>query len=548
MRNRAVLLVVLAALTACRSARSPSAAPAAPVDTSSPAVDDASAAGAAPEEPARADAAPAPDTGADSGTSPASVRVTPAVAASCGPDSFLRQPHALADLDRDGALERVSVVRDGDSFVVRLHRLPDLAAAGEWRVRGDYVEVGTTRCKDRTDGDLWLHVGVAHDPRGESWTHTLYHLAGGELVAAAEDLKQSNLSIDNDGDGCVDPAVLDGEGGGRWLHDGAWERLPAGVNPMRLAGAPFGRSQQESVDLDGDGERELLVMGPDLVSVVDVPSWRTSWQVRGPSASARVTSWQGRTVVAAGYDETFQILAADAEHAALAKFDAASYAELIPELDPAGDGSVLALHEQTTQLLDARAPAQPTTLAVTLAGPLSDVALRLGPVRIDGDPAPDLLGVRMLEPGHPMLAFAGSRGTYELLLLPPPGTGEGRVIRQAEVNGALQVTPQLVDLEGDGTYEIVLEESAGFSSCDRESNGSTATLYLLDGDGTVLWTDESRTEYFGGPGPAPDLHAHARALELGDGGPFVVRVRAGNQEWYLLPAGSALPDLPVCLE
>jgi hypothetical protein len=209
---------------------------------------------------------------------------------------------------------------------------------------------------------------------------------------------------------------------------------------------------------------------------------------------------------------------------------------------------VLALHEQTTQLLDARAPAQPTTLAVTLAGPLSDVALRLGPVRIDGDPAPDLLGVRMLEPGHPMLAFAGSRGTYELLLLPPPGTGEGRVIRQAEVNGALQVTPQLVDLEGDGTYEIVLEESAGFSSCDRESNGSTATLYLLDGDGTVLWTDESRTEYFGGPGPAPDLHAHARALELGDGGPFVVRVRAGNQEWYLLPAGSALPDLPVCLE
>jgi hypothetical protein len=547
MRNRAALLVVLAALAACRSARSPSAAPAAPVDTSSPAVDDASAEGAAPGDAAPADAAPAPDAGADSGTPSASIRVTPAVAASCGPDSFLRQPDALADLDRDGALERVSVVRDGDSFVVRLHRLPDLAAAGEWRVRGDYVEVGTTRCKDRTDGDLWLHVGVAHDPRGESWTHTLYHLAGGALVAAAEDIKQSNLFIDIDGDGCVDPAVLDGEGG-RWLRGGSWERLPAAVDPMRLAGAPFGRSQQESVDLDGDGERELLVAGADRVSVVDVPSWRTSWEVRGPSASGRVTSWQGRTVIAAGYDETFEILAADAEHAALAKFDAESYLELIPELDPAGDGSVLALHAQRTELLDARGPGLPTELEVTLAGPLSDVVPRLGPVRIDGDATPELLGVRMLEPGHPMLAFAGSVGKYELLLLPPPGTGEGRVIRQAEANGALQVTPQLVDLQGDGTYEIVLEESAGFSSCDRESNGSTATLYLLDGDGTVLWTDESRTEYFGGPGPAPDLHAHARSLELGDGGPFVVRVRAGNQEWYLLPAGSALPDLPVCLE
>jgi hypothetical protein len=290
-------------------------------------------------------------------------------------------------------------------------------------------------------------------------------------------------------------------------------------------------------------------MGPDLVSVVDVPSWRTSWEVRGPAASARVTSWQGRTVVAAGYDETFQILAADAEHAALAKFDAESYLEPVPELDPAGDGSILALHAQRTELLDARGPGLPTELEVTLAGPLSDVAPRLGPVRIDGDATPELLGVRMLEPGHPMLAFAGSVGKYELVLLPPPGTGEGRVIRQAEVNGALRVTPQLVDLEGDGTYEIVLEESAGFSSCDRESSGSSATLYLLDGDGTVLWEDGDRSEYYGGPGRAPDLHAHARALELGDGGPLGIRVRAGSQEWWLLAADAALPEvLPICLE
>ena len=169
-------------------------------------------------------------------------------------------------------------------------------------------------------------------------------------------------------------------------------------------------------------------------------------------------------------------------------------------------------------------------------------------VRLDIDETPDLLGVRMVEPGHPMLAFPGSVAKYELLLLAPPGTGEGRMIRQAEVNGHLNVEVSVVDLEGDGKSEIVLREAAGWSSCDRESNGSTSTLYLLDGEGSVLWGDADRTEYYE-PGRYPEVAARARAMDLWGDGRTAVRVRAGGKEWYLLPASAASSEpIPVCLE
>ncbi|MBI5499204.1 MAG: hypothetical protein HY907_03105 [Deltaproteobacteria bacterium] len=545
------VVVAFVVLAGCRSTRPPAPAPAQPGDTvPAPAAADgrgeeAGTAGASWDAAAVEAVAEGGGEGEPAPVSPR-VRVTEAVDAACGPDYFLRQPAALADLDRDGALERASVVREGRELVVRLYRLPGLVKAGEWRIPGDSVEVGATRCKDRTAGDLWIHAGVAHDPRGESWSHTLYHLEGGGLKAVAEDIVQSNLFFDLDGDGCIDPIVSDAEGG-RVLRGGSWSRLPEGFEPMRLFGLPFGHSQQEAVDLDADGDLDLGMVDPTAVKLVDAKTLETVWSRPGYVWNAHLVRWGERILLVANIGETLEIIGVDAEHAVLLSFASESYQDPIPGLDAAGDGSVLALHSLLTQLLEPGATG-PVDLGVTLAGALDDTSPQLGPVLLDGDDAPDLLGVRVLDAGHPMIAFHGSEAKYELVLLPPPGKGDGRVIWQAAVNGALSAEAWVVDLEGDRKYEIVLDESAGYSSCDRTSSGSVSTLYLLDGEGGVLWQDVERSEYFG-EGRPPDLEAHARAMDLWGDQRRAVRVRAAGKEWYLLPAGAeASGPIPACLE
>ncbi|MBI5487076.1 MAG: hypothetical protein HY905_07065 [Deltaproteobacteria bacterium] len=545
------LVVAIVVVAGCRSTRPPAPGPAQPGDTvHAVAAVEARAEGGGTEgtssDATAVEAIADGDVEAEAPPVSARIHVTEALDAACGPDYFLRQPAALADLDRDGALERASVVREGRELVVRLYRLPGLAKAGEWRILGDYVEVGATRCKDRTAGDLWLHVGVAHDERGESWTNSLYHLEGGGLKVVAEDIVQSNLFFDLDGDGCIDPIVSDARGG-RVLRGGSWTRLPAGFEPMRLFGLPFGHSQMEAVDLDGDGDIDIGMVDPTGLKLVDAKTLETVWSRPGYVWNAHLAPWGGRTVLVANIGETFEVLGVDAEHAVLVSMPSESYQDPIPGLDPAGDGSVLALHSLQTQLLEPGA-AGPVDLGVTLAGALDDTLPSLGPVLLDGDDARDLLGVRVLDAGHPMIAFPGSEAKYELVLLPPPGKGEGRVIRQGAVNGSLSAEPWLVDLEGDRKYEIVLHESAGYSSCDRTSSGSVSTLYLLDGEGGVLWQDVERNEYYG-EGRQPDLEAHARAMDLWGDERRAVRVRAGGEEWYLLPAGAeASGPIPVCLE
>ena len=64
--------------------------------------------------------------------------------------------------------------------------------------------------------------------------------------------------------------------------------------------------------------------------------------------------------------------------------------------------------------------------------------LSLGPVRIDRDAAPELLGIRVTDLGNPGLG-GGDGGAYELVLLPPPGEGVGRAIWKKKVSGETHV-------------------------------------------------------------------------------------------------------------
>lgn len=481
--------------------------------------------------------------------SPSRVRVTEPRQALCGPDALRRQPDALADLDRDGELERASVVREGsDHLVVRLHRLPDYDEVGRWKLRGDSIQVGSTRCRGRAEGDLWLHVGVSHDPRGESWTHKLYHLEGGDLVVAAEGIRQSNLFVDLDGDGCVDPVVQDDAGGGRVLFGGAWKALPSDLEPMRLMGEPFGHGQVQAVDLDGDGDRDLLTVAGDGVQIRDAGTLAPAWSAKEPVRSAQLATWQGRRVITAHRGDRIEVYAAEEGVARLASFEAESYARVVPELDPAGDGSALALRGHETALVEASSSERVVKLGVELARPLLEDGSPLGPVVLDREGRAELVGVRTIESGHPMLAFPGSRAVYELVALEPPGDGAKRVLYRGEVGGELSLDLWLVDLERDGNFELLVKERAGFSSCDRRSTGASSTLMLLDGDGRELWRDERRTEYFQ-RGRWTELSARPRAMDLWGDGRLAVRVRAGGQEWFVVPADAPLPEsLPVCLQ
>jgi hypothetical protein len=427
--------------------------------------------------------------------------------------------------------------------------VPGLAELARFSLDGDYVEVGATRCKGRTAGDLWLHVGVALDPKGNAWVHTLHHLVGRKLEPALGGIKQSNLSFDLDGDGCVDPLVLDDAGKGRALLAGVWQKLPDELEPMRLVGRPFGHGQQQAVDLDGDGELELVAVRGTELRIVHARDFSTVWSLPGTVWSANVTTWGGKTVLVANVNGLLQVLAPTAAHERLASFQGESYFKLVPELDPKGDGSVLAIRTLDTELLSTAAPAKLLPLRLSLGLPADDAEPRLGPVRFAPGAEPEVLAVRVVEHGHPMVAFPGSEASYELVLLGAGAVGGGRVIHRGQANGELGVQASPVDLEGDGVFEILLHESAGYSTCDLKGGGSSSTLSLLDGTGAVTWADEQRHESWNSGERPVDLEAHARPLDLWGDGRRALRIRAGNRERYLLPGGASVPQpIPVCLE
>jgi hypothetical protein len=436
-------------------------------------------------------------------------------------------------------------MRVGKSMQVRLYRVPGLEKIGEWTVPGDYAEVANTRCRDKREGDLYLHVGVSHDKKGINWTHALYHLEGKELRSIADGMDQSSLFLDLDGDGCPDPMVVDKKAA-RILINGKWRDVPVDFDPLSWQGLDFSDSQSAAIDLDGDGDLDVLTGHPPRV--IDINTQSVVWTHHDKDAFADLITWENRPAIAIRSDDRLYIIAADATHRVITDLTSKIYVGVLPGLDPAGDGSTLAVSTLKSGIITALEPNRLIELGFTFSAAADDRMPRLGPVRIDDDNQPDLLGVRILEPGSPMLAFPGSESKYDLILTDPPGTGTPRVIRHVATNGEAAVRASLVDLNGSGKYQIIVDESTIFSSCDMKSNGSTSTLMLLDGNGGVLWRDEPRTEYFSG-GRNADMKAHARPLELSDDGRLSLRIRAAGEEWYIVPSDAAVPKaIPPCLE
>jgi hypothetical protein len=110
------------------------------------------------------------------------VKLTPKVAAPCGPDYLERHATSVSDLDGNGTLDRVGITREATAIVVRLYELPSLVEKASWKLTpaNGYLEVATPRRRDSKRGDLWITVGVPAANNG--WDETLYHLEGGKLA------------------------------------------------------------------------------------------------------------------------------------------------------------------------------------------------------------------------------------------------------------------------------------------------------------------------------------------------------------------------------
>ena len=475
-------------------------------------------------------------------------RTTSKVAANCGPDYIRRQPNALADLDGDGQFERVSLVREGRELIVRIHSIPSLAVEHTWKMPGDYVEVGTTRQVPGRKGELWLSVGVASDAQGTKWEHAIHHFDGKTLRVAISDVAQGYFQLDFDGDGLPDPLV-DTKSGAKVLRKGVWVSLPKGIVASTLHGMPMGFGQEQAVDLDGDGDRDLLVNAYNHLSIIEADSFREVWRRDEKVWNASIARWAGEAVLFANLEKVLHVFAANPSHTVLARFDDATYGKLVGELDPAGDNGTLALLSLRSQLVQRGKPQERIALDVALAGSFHDDLVSLGPVLIDGDAKPDLLGLRILDVGG--IAFGGQDGgDYELVVLSPPGVGPGRRIWKKEVSGATHAMAGLVDLDHDGRYEIVVRDGGSYANCDISTGGgSDSTWRLLDGDGNVLWEDEQRFHSFSPGHRDVDMQAHGRPVDLFGDGRLALRMRAAGQEWYVVPASAELPEpMPPCIE
>ena len=510
-----------------------------------------------PVEPTKAvhDSADEPSSKSSDGAQTAGrVDVTPIQTAICADTQF--QPTASADLDGDGELERVSARREGEHYVVTLHALPSLEAKQSWRVRADYLELGVTRRGDGKSGDLWLHPGVVLDKETSSWKFTVEHLEGDRFVELSSTASSSrpNLRLDVDGDGRVDPIVITDNGplvalGQRLVAT----KLEATERSIRGVPATFGRD--EPVDLDGDGDRDVVVEAMGRLVIAELPSMREVWSLESAGVLAGVTRWTaapGGYVVHALTDatkkSTQRMLAADGSHRELAAWshaDDGEYVRAAPFVDPAGDGSLLALSVPRFTALLAKPGSKYETLEVQLA-PSGDPAIPLArPVRLAGGKGPELVGTRLLSLGSPAMGGTGET-SYELRALAPPGRGLGRLIRSASIGGEAFPSPAVLDFDGDGTSEILLLESSSYMTCDMSGGGSSSRWLLLGGDGLVIWHDEERYRSFG-EGYDRDETADAVLIDLGDG-LRGLRLRTETQEWWVFPEGRAPTEVPVCLE
>jgi hypothetical protein len=479
----------------------------------------------------------------------AAVQVTPKVAAPCAAHSDML-PVTLADVDGDGRMERASFVRDGAHLVVRLHEVPGLRVKRTWRIPGDHLEAAVTRHAGARTGDLWLHV-TKMDRATKVWSQELWQLVRGDLriVFRGPGTQRPNLRLDLDGDGRPDP-ILTTDAGAQALLGGKVVPLPAVRYPDGVHGVRAAHGLETASDLVGDGGRHVVAVDDRDVRVLALPDLRVVARREGGGAVVSVVRWLGQPAIAY-YGKNGNYLLGRGLRPIIEPTPA-RYAVLLPGLDPDGDGARLAMNVGgVTALMDRRGPDALVRLRAQLAGSADPAVARLGPVRLGGAARPGLVGVRSLSFGNPSVGGIEA-GEYELVVLPPGGAGDGRVIRRAKVAGEGGGSPLVLDLDGDGRHEILVAESGSYMTCDMKGGGGTSKLLLVDGDGRVLWQDEPRYHSFDrypGGTRTREARARARVLDLAGDGTLAIQIRTPTEEWYVLPARSPLRGaLPACLE
>ena len=322
------------------------------------------------------------------------VRATAVVAASCGPSYFERHATNIADLDGNGTLNRVAITRHADALIVQLYEMPSLTEVASWKLlpANGYVEVATPRRRDGSGGDLWITVGTSAkkpwDGGTAPWTETLYHLKDGELVAVTSGYRDMRIRIDVDGDGRVDPI---GSGGGavRALVTGdRWLKLPVALS-SQLHGLATSNGQQEAVDLDGNGVRELIIERDDAISIVEVPSLREVWSAKGKPWKPSLMRWAGETVLVVRLDEKLRVYKTDSSHGLIAEYPKAeSYAGFLTAID-----AQLVMDGQLWQFFDRANPGASTGTVQQLVRRLDNVVSPYGPTRFVSGEAQGLLAV-----------------------------------------------------------------------------------------------------------------------------------------------------------
>jgi hypothetical protein len=172
-----------------------------------------------------------------------------------------------------------------------------------------------------------------------------------------------------------------------------------------------------------------------------------------------------------------------------------------------------------------------------------------GPVALRTGGDREIVAVHVDSLGHPMIAFPGSEASYRLVALANASSGaKRRTLGTFKTKGMLNVNVTTVDLEHDGIWEILVEQSAGYSDCDEKGGGSTSKWMLLDGDGRMLWADTERHSYSSQGSRNDDHTARVRVMDLWGDGRKALHFRADGTEWYVLPRGSELTTIPPCIE
>jgi hypothetical protein len=465
------------------------------------------------------------------------LRITRPVPAQCGDSEF--QPAAPADLDGDGAMERVAANRDQDGYALTWHAIPGLNETFRMHVRSDgRVEIAVARATDGVAGDAWAHPGVIEDEAAQRWRFGLVPIARDTAPPTWSYAGSGRIHarVDVDGDGRADVALPDGRFwvGGHLADLGAdASRAPT----LRGYAAPFGR--EVPVDLDGDGDLELIADGLDGVRVLAVPSLRPIAQLPSGYSSSAIVRWAGRFYLYSRVENAgrWLELASGAIRSASLPFDGAPRLDL----DPAGDGSAIAIARGGDTSIVSTSGTVVATDA-SLARPGDPATPRLGPTPIDADERTDFAAVRV-EPGSP-----DEPSRYEIVLYDAPSLERERTLYRGTAPDLGGANVSVLDLDGDGRAELLVHESGTYG---REVGPdmisiSASTWMLLDGEGRVLWRDETR---FSEGYDRNDRTADAHVIDLAGDGSLAIRMRTSDAEWYVLPERAPVPDrIPTCLE